>query len=194
MLPMQSRRLRHSVSAPSDCSKWPPETREGQIMNAPTGQRNDLPWQCPACDAKLAAEPAMPTHDAPCPERGYYLWCRKRMVDDVAVLDILPDRIPERPDIERLVESLVGSGGVPRAVLDLSRLQFIVSLLLAKLVVLSREMQRNHGRLILYGLQPVVRDTLASTKLDTILEIADDEEAALAGLQAENPRRDADEA
>lgn len=100
----------------------------------------------------------------------------------VAVLDILPDRIPERPDIERLVESLVGSGGVPRAVLDLSRLQLITSLLLAKLVVLNREMRQNQGRLILYGLQPVVRDTLASTKLDTILEIANDEEAALADL------------
>ena len=76
----------------------------------------------------------------------------------------------------------------------MSRLEFISSLFLAKLVILKREIQRNKGRLVLYGLQPFVRDTLASTKLDTFFEIADDEEAALASLQPENPGHDADEA
>ncbi len=122
----------------------------------------------------------MPTHNAPCRGCGHYLWCRMRTVGDVAVLDVLPDRVPAYAD--RLADSLTGSGGAPRVVLNLSRVALAGSLFLARLLVLHRAIRRVEGRLILCCLDPSVREALAVTKLDAIIEIADDEEAALATL------------
>jgi anti-anti-sigma factor len=151
-------------------------------MTTPTEERSGQTYRCPVCDAKLAAETAAPTHNASCAECGYSLWCRKKNVNGVAVLDILPDSVPEPTDVERVVESLVGSKRVPHVLVDLSRLEFVNSSFLARLLLLKNRIRHDNGRLILYGLRGLVRDTLASTKLDTILEIADDEKDALASL------------
>jgi len=104
------------------------------------------------------------------------------MVDEVVVLDVLPKITLEHADIEPLVRSLVRSGGPPHVVVDLSRIDLISSLLVAKLVVLNKQVKRAKGRLSLCGLREVVREVFASTKLDTIIEVLDDEEAALASL------------
>jgi anti-anti-sigma factor len=101
------------------------------------------------------------------------------MVDGVAVLDVVPERTPEDADAVRMGGALVGSSGSPRVVVDLSRLDVISSPLLAKLITLNRRILRAEGRLILCGMQSFVRDTFASTKLDQLFEICDDEEAAL---------------
>jgi len=102
------------------------------------------------------------------------------MADGVTVLDVVPERTPEEADAVRMGGALVNSGGAPRVVVDLSRLDVISSPLLAKLITLNRQMQRAGGELVLRGLRPFVRETFASTKLDQLFHICDDEEAALA--------------
>jgi len=103
-----------------------------------------------------------------------------RTVGDVAVLDVLPDRVPG--DLDRLADSLAGTGETPRVILNLSDLELVNSLFLSRLLVLHQRIQRDEGRLVLCCFHPLVRDALATTKLDAVFDMADDEEAALASL------------
>lgn len=148
-------------------------------MNASSGDQATPLYQCPVCGARLGAETAKPPYNARCRRCGYYLWCRKRMVGDVVVLDALPGGIPA--DVERLADSLAATEA-PRVVLDLSRLDLLGSLYLARLLVLHRRIQRDKGRLILCCLHPMVVEALTFTKLDSIFEVAADQEAALASF------------
>jgi anti-anti-sigma factor len=102
------------------------------------------------------------------------------MVGGVTVLDVVPERTPEDVDAMRMGGALVGSGGTPRIVVDLCRLDSISSPLLAKLITLNKRIQRSGGELILCGLGQFVRETFASTKLDQLFDICEDEETALA--------------
>jgi len=101
------------------------------------------------------------------------------MVGDVVVLDALLGGIPG--DVERLADSLAATEA-PRVVLDLSRLDLLGSLYLARLLVLHRRIQHDKGRLILCCLHPMVVEALTFTKLNSIFEVAADEEAALASF------------
>jgi anti-anti-sigma factor len=102
-----------------------------------------------------------------------------RIVGNAAVLDVLPDRVPV--DVGRLADSLVGSGDVTRIILNLSGIDHIDSLFLGRVIALHKHVKQYKGKLILCCLHRV-SDYLAVTKLDTILETADDEDAALASL------------
>ncbi len=102
------------------------------------------------------------------------------MVDGVAVLDVAPERLPDDVDAKLLGGALMKSEGPRRIVVDLSRLDLISSQLLAKLITLDKRIQRGGGKLVLCGLHPFVRGTFASTKLDQILDICDEDVAALA--------------
>jgi anti-anti-sigma factor len=134
------------------------------------------------CEFSLAAEPVLPSSEEDCPECGYYLWCSKRMVDDVAVLHVSPERTPTATEVEHLVDSLAGREGVPRVVVDLSDLETGSSSFLARMLIMQERIQRRKGSFILCGLNRHCQEIFAFTRLDTILEIADDEKTALASL------------
>lgn len=155
-------------------------------MSAPSRENRHFACRCPACGEKLAPHLMLPNLAMPCPDCGYFLWCRSRVVDDVVILDVLRDTSPEQADIHRLADSLVDSRVVPRVVVDLSDLDCISSLLMAKLIVLNRRIHHAEGTLVLCGMSQFVRETFVSTKLDTLFEIADDEETALADLLSGN--------
>ena len=150
-------------------------------------ERRPSPCRCPGCGATLGPHLLLPSVSVPCPDCGYTVWCCSRRVEEVLVLDVLPDRTPEQGDIEGLADSLAGSCDVPRIIVELSQLDRINSLLLAKLIVLNRCIQRARGKLVLCGLQEFVRETFVSTKLDTLFEIVEDEETALDGFLSANP-------
>jgi len=139
------------------------------------------------CGAKLAPHLLIPSLAMPCSDCGYFLWCRSRIVDDVVLLDVQPERTPDQTEIERLADSLVAARDVPRVVVNLSDLDHVSSLLMAKLLVLNRRLQGTGGALILCAMQPYVRQAFCSTKLDTLFEIADDEDTALADLLSGHP-------
>lgn len=153
------------------------------------GKREDLSCRCPVCDVTLAADPALPTYDTPCPDCGYHLWCCKRKVDDVIVLSVLPDRIPEHAGIKRLAESLVGSCRVLRVAVDLSGLNVIDSATIARLVVLRKLVLTAKGSLVLCGLSPHARTVFSRTRLDRLFEILETETDALNTLNSGASRR-----
>ena len=140
--------------------------------------------RCPVCNATMAIEPLPPPpHDAPCPACGYPLWCRERMVDDAVVLDVICGRTPEQTDVMRLAKSLVGRGGIPRVIVDLSELKFANSAFVARLVDLNKRIRAAKGKLVLYGMDHLlVWDAFYSTNLYKIFDISENEEAALASL------------
>ncbi len=152
-------------------------------MSIPPENTEDTIYRCPVCNAKMAIEPPPPPHDAPCAACGYPLWCRKRTVGDVVVLDVMRGRTPEHTDIVRLCESLVGCGNIPRVTVDLSELEFINSAFVARLVHLNKRIRAAKGRLVLCGMDHIlVWDAFYSTNLYKIFEISDSEETALANL------------
>lgn len=153
-------------------------------MSTPSEEDKKLSYRCPVCHEKIASHLVPPDT---CPDCGYFLWCRSKIADNADILDVLTDRTPEQADIQRLADSLAESRDVPRVVVDLSSLDRVTSLLMAKLLVLDRRMRCAEGALVLCGMQPVVRLAFVSTKLDTVFKIADDEDKALAGLLSEDP-------
>ena len=65
-------------------------------------------------------------------------------------------------------------------VLDLSKVGFFPSVSLGAVVVLLNTLKKAGQKLILVGLQPPVRESLAITRLDKLFEIRDDVEAVVA--------------
>ncbi len=105
------------------------------------------------------------------------------MVGDVIVLDVLRGRTPGHDDVELLSRSLVDCSGVPNAIIDLSKLEFVNGSFMDGLMALYTRVKAADGRLILCGLrQPSVRDAFYDSNLDKIFDIRDSQKAALASL------------
>lgn len=137
-------------------------------------------YECPACGATVAIEPASPRQEAPC---GCSLWCRKRTVSEAIILDVLRGRTPGHDDVELLSRSLVDCSDAPHVIIDLSHLDFVNGSFMDGLMALSTRVKAADGRLILCGMcQPAVRDAFYDSNLDRIFEIRDSQEAALASL------------
>ncbi len=66
-----------------------------------------------------------------------------------------------------------------KVVLNFSGVQFVCSDVLAKVVILNKRMRQKQGSLKLCGVSKNIREILAITKLDTILDIVDSEQEAL---------------
>ena len=66
------------------------------------------------------------------------------------------------------------------AIVDMSGVEFLGSLGIGLLVRCAVSLQRNGGRLVLFGCQPLVQKTLEVTKVNAVLPIADSEAAARA--------------
>ena len=70
-----------------------------------------------------------------------------------------------------------------RIAVDLSRVDFLSSSGVAILVGLKRRVDTVNGKLVLFGVQPIVYDLLKITRLTQYFTFADDEAAALALLR-----------
>ncbi len=66
-----------------------------------------------------------------------------------------------------------------KTILDFSAVNYACSDVIGKLIILNKRVRQKGGRLILCGLCPYVREILAITRLDTILDIAENEAEAL---------------
>lgn len=68
---------------------------------------------------------------------------------------------------------------IPRLVVNLSEVRYVDSSGIASLVEVLKESRDKGKRLILFGLNPAVREALQLTRLTRIFEIRDTEEEAL---------------
>jgi anti-anti-sigma factor len=112
------------------------------------------------------------------------LWCCSRTVDNSIVIDVVSGITPTHEDIQRLCDTLFDSGSVPNVVVDLSDVEFVSSSFLARLVALNKRIRAADRKLILCGLRPVVREIFRVSRLDTILDIAEDKDTVLTSLRS----------
>ena len=108
-------------------------------------------------------------------------------VGDVTIVRFLVKRMLDAGAIEGRCRDISSSPPKygPSLVLDFSRVEFISSAVLNKLIVLDRTAQEKGGRLVLCGLSRSLRDLFAMTRLDQVFAIVDDEEAALREFAAD---------
>jgi len=90
----------------------------------------------------------------------------------------------DTPGVDRiephLVASLVPRGA--RAIVDLSRLEFVSSMGLRMFITIARDLARNNGKLVLYSPQPWVNVIFTTAALHSIIPVHPD--AASAALTA----------
>jgi anti-sigma B factor antagonist len=78
---------------------------------------------------------------------------------------------------------LVMSVTEPRFAVDLLKVDYLSSSGVALLVGLKRRVEGRGGKIVLYRVQPIVRDLLAVMKLDKFFAIVDNEQQAVASLR-----------
>jgi anti-anti-sigma factor len=92
----------------------------------------------------------------------------------------------DTPTVERvepqLVASLVPRGA--RAIVDLSRLEFIGSMGLRMFLTMARELERNNGKLVLYSPQPWVNMIFNTATLHSRVPVHPDAQTAAAAARA----------
>ena len=81
-----------------------------------------------------------------------------------------------------LVASLVPRGA--RAIVDLSRLEFIGSMGLRMFITIARDLGRNNGKLVLYSPQPWVNVMFTTAALHTIVSVRPDAASAAVTARA----------
>ncbi len=78
---------------------------------------------------------------------------------------------------------LVQSQSSPRFAVDLAKVEYLSSSGVAMLVGLKRRVETKGGHIVIYDLQPIVKDLLGIMKLDRFFTIAEDEGHAVASLR-----------
>jgi anti-anti-sigma factor len=121
-----------------------------------------------------------------------FSWYRKSRIDGAVVLSLAPEELPEDHEVQFLARSLGRTGGIPRAVVDLSHFDIISSSWMARLLLLRKRIEAAKGRLVLCGLSPLVRETFSYTRLDTLFEILDTVADAVRTLNSEAANRRGD--
>ena len=86
----------------------------------------------------------------------------------------------DTPEVTRiepdLVASLVPRGA--RAIVDLSRLEFVSSMALRLFMTMARDLARNNGKLVLYSPQPWVSVMFATAGLHSLVAVCPDAASA----------------
>jgi anti-sigma B factor antagonist len=112
---------------------------------------------------------------------------RVRSVDGVAVVGLVDAEIVYEETVVRALgaelSGLPDREGCTRLLLDLRDVRYISSSMLATLVALERKVRQTGGRLRLCGLGPTLRDVFATSHLDRLFEIDEDEPSGLAKLK-----------
>jgi anti-sigma B factor antagonist len=104
-------------------------------------------------------------------------------MNGVAVVDFVDSQLMYATDaIEEIgaeLHSLVSDHSYSKIVLDFSKVQYIASMMLAKLANLERHVEIAHGKLKLCGLGPILKDTFRIGHFERVFSIYDDVESAL---------------
>jgi len=92
------------------------------------------------------------------------------------VVHVLPERLDESNLSAVRADTSAAGKETPSAavVLDLAKVSFMPSLSLGGLIQILQEFKARGQRLVLVSIQPMVRETMALTRLDRLFEIQDD--------------------
>jgi anti-sigma B factor antagonist len=75
---------------------------------------------------------------------------------------------------------VVEEEGFTKVLLSFNGVRFLSSSMLAQMVKLQKKLSKNKGRLRLSNLPPAIKEVMKTSQLDKMLEVFDDEAAALA--------------
>jgi anti-sigma B factor antagonist len=78
---------------------------------------------------------------------------------------------------------LVQNHSEPRFAVDLTKVDYLSSSGVAILVGLKRRVETKHGKIVLFHVQPIVKDLLTVMKLDRFFVITENEQQALDSLR-----------
>jgi len=134
----------------------------------------DTCCECPTCGHCLPDQRALFPFDDPCPGCGALPWCCVAREQDTLLLAMWPKRTPTLEELDRLMERHVRPGAAGRVICDLSALDCIDSLQVARLISLQQRVRSAAARLRLRGMRPLVRQVFSQLKLQRILLIEDD--------------------
>ncbi len=104
-------------------------------------------------------------------------------IGDVTVVHFVDAKIVSDETIQEVADqlfNLVDVEGRTQLLLNFENVQFLSSNALAKLLTLDKKIKTRKGRLKLCGLRPIHLEVFRVTRLDDILEIHNEEKAALA--------------
>lgn len=105
---------------------------------------------------------------------------------DVVVATVVQTRVVEASNADqffREVEEIVTSRDVKRLLIDLSQVEYMSSAALGSIIKLHRKLSSDKRRLALLCPRASIRDLFGLTKLDTVLDIHDEQESALRSLR-----------
>ncbi len=105
---------------------------------------------------------------------------------DVYVVSVDRDQLKDDDNLEQLSQDfnlLIEKHEITKIVLCLSRVRYMTSMAIGKIISLHRKLQRTDGTLVLCELVPDVASTLEAAKLLTYFTTTPDLAAALVKLQ-----------
>jgi anti-sigma B factor antagonist len=103
---------------------------------------------------------------------------------DVAVVDVLRDRLTEEDNIEQFgqeLTSLVEKQKVSKIILNMEHVKYFTSSAIGKLIMLHRKMSRSDGEMVLTKLSPEVAEILETSQLLNYFNRSDDKASGAAG-------------
>jgi len=103
---------------------------------------------------------------------------------DVAMVDVLRDRLTEEDNIEQFgqeLTSLVEKQRIATIILNMEQVKYFTSSAIGKLIMLHRRMSRSDGQLVLAKLRPEAEEILSTSQLLTYFNTT----AATAGKDGE---------
>jgi anti-sigma B factor antagonist len=104
-------------------------------------------------------------------------------INGVAVIDFVDSQLMFATkvvdEIGEELHSVISDHGFSRIVLDFSNVQYVSSMMLAKLAKLERHVAIAHGELKICGLGPILKDTFRIGHFERVFSIYDDADSAL---------------
>jgi len=115
---------------------------------------------------------------------------RKRRLDvedhgDIAVVTFIDNKIIDEQNINAIGEDLVrlvDELGRRKILLNFSKVEFLSSAALGKLIALNRKLQGVKGSLVLCGISKEISEVFKITRLDKLFKIKNTEQEALASF------------
>ncbi|RIK76874.1 MAG: anti-sigma factor antagonist [Planctomycetota bacterium] len=108
-------------------------------------------------------------------------------VGDVTVVRFVDRRILDEANIQEMGQELfqlVEEQGKKQILLNFAGVEFLSSAALGKLITLDKRVKSHSGKLILSNIRPEIYEVFKITRLNTTLDIKDDEADALAAFAA----------
>ena len=106
-------------------------------------------------------------------------------IGDVCVVNFLTSQVLDEMNVQQLgqeLNDLVDKEGKTKIVINFSKIKFLSSAVLGKLIALNKKMTAQKGRLAFCTINADIMQVFKITRLDKLIDIYDDEDNAVKGI------------